>query len=962
MPKLEMVLLGQPRFKLNGRSITNEIARKGQALIAYLAVTKQTHSREMLAGLLWSEMPESNARRNLRVALTKLRPLFDGHLVIQRRTLTFDLESDYWLDVDLFESCLSPAEPTVQQLQTAVDLYRGPFLADLPLRDAPAFDDWIRPYQERLRQLAMDALYRLAVHYTQHKQYSKGIDFLGRLLTLEPWLEEAHRQLMRLYVLSGQRSAALVQYELCRDMLAEELGVEPAEDTVTLYQQILQDEIEEDSTTTDIIPVVDSVAKWLPPFQAPTPTRHFVGREALQAEIIEALAAPGDPAIQAIVGMGGMGKSTLAAQIAQSVQSHFADGVLWANVATGEPMTILENWAQLYGYDFAGISDLKTMATAFRGVLANKEILIVLDDVTSVSRIRPLLPENKTIPVLLTTRDQDLAAALQARLWSLRELEPENGRLLLTHILGHERIEAEPEAAAAICRQLHNLPLAIEIMAQRLKSRSRRRLDDVATRLRDETRRLSELRVSDREVRASFALSYASLDAELRHIFTLMGLFGGRPFTANALAAIAEQDRYEVEDRIFALAALSLVREEGEARYSQHPLLADFAREKLGQAAADYKRLAAYYLDFSRQYQDDYDTLRPEWENIMAAMHIAYDHHLWPTVIAFARVLEEAWFTRGRYAQAREGYNLATKAAVQTADTVQQAYFLQQWGQACIEQKDYTAAHDLLRQSQQCYGEIDDLQGKASTETILARLALEQGDFDDARAYLSRSRRLREDLNDIPGMAEIHHMEARLHFFQGEFDQAAALGQEALALWEETADQHRLVRTLNLVAAIAFEQKLPELAEQYSQRSLTLCETLQDKGEQAMVLIVLANIYRQRQNFSQAQAAIERSLSLLETTGDLGSQANALYELSRIHLENGQYEEAIQFGRRSLQLCRTVPSQLLQVYVLNYLGDAYQKLAQTEKARKKWKKALAIARALPHSKAIRDTERRLDRL
>ena len=145
MKKLELAFLGQPDFKLEGESINDLVLRKGLALVAYLAVTKQAHSREALAGLLWGEMTEEKARRNLRVALTKLRPFFNDFLIIQRRTLAFDVDSNYWLDVDIFERNLNQPNPTVAQLQTAVDLYHGPFLADLPLRDAPLFEEWIRP-------------------------------------------------------------------------------------------------------------------------------------------------------------------------------------------------------------------------------------------------------------------------------------------------------------------------------------------------------------------------------------------------------------------------------------------------------------------------------------------------------------------------------------------------------------------------------------------------------------------------------------------------------------------------------------------------------------------------------------------------------------------------------------------------------------------------------------------------
>jgi DNA-binding SARP family transcriptional activator/tetratricopeptide (TPR) repeat protein len=960
MSKLEMVLLGPPQFKLDGRPITNKIASKSQALIAYLAVTRQAHSRESVAGLLWGEMTEANARRNLRVALTKLRGYFDDNLVIQRRTLAFNTESDYWLDVELFEACLHPPEPTVQQLKTAVDLYHGPFLAELPLRDALAFEEWIRPYQERLRQLAMDALYRLAVHYTQQQQYTRGIDYLGRLLTLEPWLEEAHRQLMRLLVLSGQRSAALAQYEWCRDVLAEELGIEPAETTVALYQQILQEEVgvADDLAETAIRPVTESMVKWSPPFQAPARTGHFVGREALQEKIIEQLKTGGGN--HAMVGMGGIGKTTLAAHIAHIVQEQFEDGVLWANAATGEPMAILESWAQLYGYDFAQVSDLETIAAAFRSVLTDKQVLIVLDDVTSISRIRPLLPGNQAIPVLMTTRDQDLAQALNARLWPLEELKPENGRLLLTHILGEERVNAEVEAAREICELLHNLPLAVEIVAQRLKSRSRRRLADVAARLRNETERLSELRLSDREVRASFALSYDSLDMELRRIFALTGLFGGRPFTAAALAAVAGQDRYIVEDRIFSLAALSLIREDGEMRYSQHPLLADFAREALGEALEENGRLAQYYLDFVHQHQRDYDSLRPEWDNIMAAMHTAYHHQLWPSVIEFADALHDAWFTRGRFTQARQGYRWAYTAAQKLNHTLDMARISLNWGKSALEQRDHEATERHLNNCLAHFQQLNEANGMAIAYCELARLALEKADYANAQLHLNQSKKIWTELESPSGLAETLFVEARINYFQGNYKQTELLAEKAINLLTDLPySEHTLILTLSLRASTAIWLGQLDKAEAYALHALQLCERIGETSERAIVLDVLAEIYRRQGMLAEAYERAQQSLALIEKTGDLGSKAQVLFQLSRIHKEKGLYKKALEYAEQSLQLCQELYYLVLKSFVLVNIGEIQMKLDHMAEAHTSLHQALSIGEELQHLPAIQLAKRQI---
>ncbi|VAW31782.1 hypothetical protein MNBD_CHLOROFLEXI01-1869 [hydrothermal vent metagenome] len=422
MNQLNLTLLGMPQIKVDDRPITNLPSRKARALLIYLALTRQTHSRQHLAGFLWGEMTEEKARRNLRVLLTRLRKQLEPFLSIERRELGINLDSDVWIDVDEFEACLALAEPTLQQLHRAAKLYQNHFLDGFALRDALLFEEWQRPLQERYRQLAMDALYRLAVYHTKQKQYGMGIDFTGQLLVLEPWMEEAHRQMMLLQALSGQRTAALAQYEACRAVLLEEIGVEPSEATTALYQQILNEEIDADMDRPAIIPSSEPVA-WTPPFQPPARPPHFVGRVALQDEIAGVLKTAPTPSrgqvvssqIHALVGMGGVGKSTLANQLAHTLRDDFPDGVLWANVAASEPMSVLESWAQLYGYDFTRIADVENMAAAFQGVLADKSVLIVLDDVTSAARIRPLLPTGDHNHVLLTTP--------ATRIWPMRFMQ-----------------------------------------------------------------------------------------------------------------------------------------------------------------------------------------------------------------------------------------------------------------------------------------------------------------------------------------------------------------------------------------------------------------------------------------------------------------------------------------------------------------------------------------------------------
>ena len=168
--RLELALLGNVEIHRDGIPVAGLTSSKAQALLCFLAVTGRPHLRPALAGLLWGEMPEENARGNLRKALTNLRQSLAPHLQISRQAVAFNQDSPYSLDVELFLARVGDAEAVIQDLQGAVELYRGDFLERFYVRQAPAFEEWVLAQQTRLRELAVQALHTLAVHHTRQGQ------------------------------------------------------------------------------------------------------------------------------------------------------------------------------------------------------------------------------------------------------------------------------------------------------------------------------------------------------------------------------------------------------------------------------------------------------------------------------------------------------------------------------------------------------------------------------------------------------------------------------------------------------------------------------------------------------------------------------------------------------------------------------------------------------------------------
>ncbi|MCB9423365.1 MAG: hypothetical protein H6667_26455 [Ardenticatenaceae bacterium] len=246
---LEMAFLGRMQLNLGGVPLTELVSGKAQALLCYLAVNGRSYSRLSLSNLLWDEMSEADARRNLRGVLLKLRQVVEPHLVVTHQTVSFDPASEHWLDVAEFRRILGDYQTnalgltTGERLQTAVSLYRGDFLEDFHIRQAPLFEEWVTRQRAELREMVLDAYQGLAEFYERKDELAAGIDAARHLLRLEPIREAGHRQLMRLLALNGQRALALTQFETCRQILADELNVEPDEETALLAEQIREGKI-----------------------------------------------------------------------------------------------------------------------------------------------------------------------------------------------------------------------------------------------------------------------------------------------------------------------------------------------------------------------------------------------------------------------------------------------------------------------------------------------------------------------------------------------------------------------------------------------------------------------------------------------------------------------------------------------------------------------------------------------
>jgi DNA-binding SARP family transcriptional activator len=247
MNALRIAVLGQFQIGFTNRTSELRLPRSSRSLLAYLLLQRRSLcSRDLLAGLFWGDYPEDKARHCLNSALWRLRQILEpddrdkGSVLIATCTgeIGFNWESNHWLDVAIFDEQVTrlltkPLKETdARTLDETLLLYRGDLLEGF-------YDDWALSERERVRRLFLNGLAKLMYYHRDQGAFEDSLACAERILAQEPLREEIHREMMRLFLMNGQRALALRQYERCCDVLATELGIGPMEETQALYERIL---------------------------------------------------------------------------------------------------------------------------------------------------------------------------------------------------------------------------------------------------------------------------------------------------------------------------------------------------------------------------------------------------------------------------------------------------------------------------------------------------------------------------------------------------------------------------------------------------------------------------------------------------------------------------------------------------------------------------------------------------
>lgn len=929
-------------------------------------------TKEQIGQALWTDASPAQLTSNLKARLFDIRRSLGGRdwILFENEQYKFNYSLPCSFDVNDFTAQLAQAErvlragdhaQAIEQLRRALILYRGDFMNDYRKRRTAqresAGDDieWYMQKRYELQAMQHGALEKLGELLMEQQQYEQAAAVYRNLVSLDEYDDGAHRLLLTALALEGKRSQALQHY---RELIARRSDTPPEPELAALAEQIKRGEIQRGAPHPPSFPAAPQAQPT--PFQAPAELRDFIGRASNLDTLRGAFQTIGGNHLLCIVGMGGLGKTSLAIHAAHALREQFPDGVLWGNLTASESLAIMDSWARAYGCDYSALPDLASRAAALRSLLADKKVLIVLDDAPDASRARPLILGEQT--TLLTTRDSDLAVALGAQIIELPLFAPTESTDLLTRVLGAPRVAAEPAAASEIAALLGHLPLALDITARRLASRPRWTLREMADRLRNQLKRLDELQLGDRAVRASFTISWEALTPALRAAFVAVGAFNGRSFAAPAFAAVAQLDDPTGSEQLDALCAVSLLSPDAATRFRQHPLLADFAREQSDEIRRAETRLLNFYLSFASQHRDRYLDLEDEWDNLTAGIEIAQQQELWQRVIDYGDLLTEAWFARGRFSDARRAYPVILHAARELEEQDPYIAGALNWGKACIDQGDYAEAEEHLQHGLQTSREVNDEFGIGTGLFLLARLAVERSEYDRAQVYLVESQKIRERLNDRAGLAETLYMQARIKYLFFDYTGADEVGREALSVFKSLPPSRAYIVTLRWLAIIASYLNDFDRAINYNRHALELSEQVFDLSEKAATLYSMATVYWRQGDFVNARTYASESLPFFRRIGDRKGDEYVFEQLSKIYAKLENYEQALEYGNKSLQVSFELNDTLGKIRQLQHLGDVHNQLGHYERACKMWLEALPLAQALQHHSLATSLQERIAQL
>jgi len=925
-------------------TITGFVSRKVDALFIYLACNSGDHPRELLAEMLWDDLPQDRAMGNLRTALSSLQRRLAPYLSITRQTVGLNAETDIWLDVQTLETELDRVEEqsrlpgnlsrsAANILEQALTLFKGEFLAGFNLRDSRGFEGWQTLERERLRGRIIEARHCLVDHYLETHQYGAGLAQAMQLLQLDTLWEETHRQLMFLYAQSGQLRAALAQYETCRALLEEELGVTPEPATQAVYRRIQAREI------------VVTLETRTPPHNLPVPGTPFIDRPNEVSYVSDALNDP-HCRLVTIVGTGGSGKTRLSLQVAALQLPQFINGVFQINLAPVQTSdfiisTIIETLK-------IGVNSHNNGESELLKYLSTRQLLLILDNfehlLDGVNVVLRLLAYAPDLKILITSRERlnvqeewvvtlggmayPAAFASDLAQYSAVQLFVQTA----SRVSSEFSLADNAEPVFRICQLVQGMPLALELAASWLRVMTCSQIANEITHnldiLQSPLRNVPE---RHRSIRAVFEVSWALLTAAERQLLQRLSVFQGsfQQSAAQQITGASALTLLSLQDK-------SLLNAAG-GYFELHQLLRQYSAERLNLEVDEALHIktvhSMYYLDrliayeprlFSEHLSQTTQDLAREIEDIRAAWTFAIMQQDLPLARQFLMPLYSYFDVQCRYYEGEELFDWAYRQLI-GAETDQsellaaQLHILQGSMFVCMSR--YSEAQTIIQQSLPI---------------------LQQADFP----WETRI-----------GLASL----GTIAYACGNYLEARAFYEQALVYYEQAQDTAEIFNLLIRLSDISTVLGDYQKAHQMLIEKLPMLDQLKGKRGRLSFLTTLGDLEHKLGNFSSAKQRFTESLTVSEAMQDNTSLGVAFVSLGRTAYALGDYEESIRLCGQSIAFCTETRNQWGLSFALAHRGRAYHAQGQYQTALQEFRSALDICQEMGNRWVMSFTLRQLSR-
>jgi DNA-binding SARP family transcriptional activator/Tfp pilus assembly protein PilF len=956
---LSFVVLGPVGILVDGRQ--RSVARaQARGVLALLALNAgRALSRQAVADALWGDTAPTTARAQVQNAIHQIRGVLAdaGHSgLIETASFGYRLcVEPEQVDAGRFDRLLGEARNTVRQhahdvasrlFRAALDLCAGE-----PLLDAAGA--FVESARARLNDARLTAVEDLADLDLSHGRPELVADELAPIVHAYPVRERLRSRLMLALYRSGRPSDALRVCREYRQLLAEREGLDPGPEITELEMLILRGD--PSLTPRPAAPVATFATAAPEPHPMPVPAQlppdpaTFTGRTAYLDRLDTLLPGPGPGqpiVISAVSGAAGFGKTALAVHWGHRVRDRFPDGQLFVDLqgysadTPLEPVKALARFLRALGVPPAQIPDEVHEASGlFRSLVADRRLLLLLDNARGVEQVRPLLPGSPTCLVVVTSRDRldGLAAVDGADRIDLDVLQPDEAHALLRRLIRADRVDADRAGTIELARLCAYLPLALRIAAARLNTGLHRRVADLVAELSSDNR-LSALAVRGDEraaIRATFELSYRALPPAAQRVFRLIGLVPGPDITVAAVAALVGADTSSAGWQLATLTGAHLVDERDGGRFTQHDLLRAYAKERAhddeddSDRTAAWHRLLGYYLSTVEQAAR---LVSPQMLRLPAPVEL-------PDVDSFPDAASaSAWLDAERsnlVAAVRRAAEVGPRPSAWLLADALRGYFTQR-----ICAADWRAAAEAGLAAAETEGVPS---AQAAGHLSLGALHLRLSRYPESIRRHATALSLAEQGGWLAGQAATLNNLATLYHMTNRPTLAAEIYTKALALNRQAGDLGGEAVQLGNLGALLAELGHYDEAMVHVRRALNLYRKTGARSGEGWALSTLGSCYQELGLLAEARELSEQGLVLLRELGDRTQEIFTLRELAVLYAQLGRHAEALDLGRESLTLAREVGHPRAEAGALMALGEIHRLMGESARCVGLYEDALAIA-------------------